>query len=71
MDYAGRTIEETTTKIPPSLAANAERFADQVPDEQFSPAEVQGYLLTWKNDLPEDAVANVREWVHGAGDTTK
>ena len=70
MDYAGRTIDETT-KIPPMLAANAERFADQIPDDRFSPAEVQGYLLTWKNDLPEDAVANVREWVYGSGNASE
>ena len=70
MDYAGKVIDETT-KIPPLLATYAKQFADKIPDERFSPAEVQGYLLTWKNDLPEDAVANVREWVHGAGDATK
>ncbi|RMZ68119.1 mitochondrial chaperone bcs1 [Pyrenophora seminiperda CCB06] len=39
----------------------ASRFAEQLPENTFSPAEVQGYLLKKKND-PVQALEKVAEW---------
>lgn len=39
----------------------ADRFADALPELQFSPAEIQGFLLMRKND-PGRAVLDVTEW---------
>ncbi|KAK7059902.1 p-loop containing nucleoside triphosphate hydrolase protein [Favolaschia claudopus] len=40
----------------------AQKFASTVPHSRFSIAQVQGYLLGWKND-PLGAVENVPEWI--------
>jgi len=40
----------------------AEKFASQVPEREFSTAELQGYLLSCKKN-PERAVSGVDEWV--------
>lgn len=40
----------------------AKVFAGKIPPGTFSPAEVQGYLLRYR-DSPEDAVADVESWV--------
>ena len=40
----------------------AEKFAEGVPEHEFSTAELQGYLLTCKKE-PEQAVEGVLEWV--------
>ncbi|KAG6835270.1 hypothetical protein H0H93_003258, partial [Arthromyces matolae] len=40
----------------------ATRFAAQIPDEEFSTAELQGFLLAWKRN-PEEAVKHIGEWV--------
>ncbi|GAQ10118.1 probable mitochondrial chaperone BCS1-B [Aspergillus lentulus] len=40
----------------------AKQFAENIPPCTFSPAEVQGYLLRYR-DSPEDAVAGVETWV--------
>lgn len=50
-DCPGRDIE--------TLGA---RFADQLPDNEFSVAEVQGFLLQYKLH-PEDACLKIAEWV--------
>jgi mitochondrial chaperone BCS1 len=42
----------------------AGRFAEQVPDDMFSPAEIQGFLLKRKKD-PRRAVMEVGSWVEG------
>lgn len=44
------------------LQVIATEFADRVPDGQFSPAELQGFLLKRKKD-PRKAVAEVGPWV--------
>ena len=44
------------------IRAMAEKFAARIPDDEFSPAEIQGYLLRHKRS-PNDAVANVGPWV--------
>lgn len=46
------------------LSEIAENFAREVPNDQFSPAEVQGFLLKRKTD-PRKALAEVRVWVEG------
>ena len=40
----------------------AEKFAEGVPEHEFSTAELQGYLLTCKKE-PEQAAEGVSEWV--------
>jgi len=42
----------------------AEAFAVQVPNNMFSPAEIQGFLLKRKKD-PRRALEEVRPWVEG------
>lgn len=42
----------------------AERFACAIPEDAYGVAELQGYLLT-KKDEPEEAVIGVREWMEG------
>lgn len=44
------------------LSALASQFADHVPEGEFSTAELQGYLLTYKMQ-PLDAVNGIAEWV--------
>jgi chaperone BCS1 len=39
----------------------AEKFADELPENQFSLAAIQGYLLRYKHD-PRTAVAKVKSW---------
>ncbi|KAL4885244.1 BCS1 N terminal-domain-containing protein [Aspergillus karnatakaensis] len=40
----------------------AERFAENVPEGEFTPAEIQGYLLHHKTD-PEGAIEGAKQWV--------
>ena len=42
----------------------ASAFADMVPDDEFSPAEIQGFLLKRKKD-PRKALLEVDMWVQG------
>lgn len=53
-----RKTEETRVKV----HALAEKFADSVPEDRFSPAELQDYIVMYKNK-PEAAVDNVGKWV--------
>jgi chaperone BCS1 len=46
----------------------ANKFAAEVPEKVFSPAEVLSFLLNHK-DSPTDAVTDVKEWVIKAKDT--
>jgi len=46
------------------LSEEAGKFAAQVPDDMFSPAEIQGFLLKRKKD-PRRAVVEVGTWVQG------
>ncbi|PKS12861.1 hypothetical protein jhhlp_000201 [Lomentospora prolificans] len=45
-----------------SVAKLAEKFAIQIPEHEFSPAEIQGFLLKHKVS-PENAVREVGEWI--------
>jgi chaperone BCS1 len=49
---------------PDELSEIAASFAEQVPDDMFSPAEIQGFLLKRKKD-PRRAVLEVGVWVEG------
>jgi chaperone BCS1 len=40
----------------------AEKFAEKVPEGEFSPAEIQGYLLHHKTD-PEGAIEGAQKWI--------
>ncbi|KAK4198597.1 mitochondrial chaperone BCS1 [Triangularia verruculosa] len=51
-------LESTLQKI----TLLADEFASKIPTLEFSPAEIQGYLLKNKRD-PEAAVAGVDEWL--------
>lgn len=44
------------------LTELATRFAEKVPEHEFSPAELQGYVMLYKHD-PEAAVEGVERWV--------
>ncbi|KAL8394453.1 hypothetical protein RB595_002413 [Gaeumannomyces hyphopodioides] len=44
------------------VAALAEQFAAKIPAHEFSPAELQGFLMKNKRD-PAAAVANAEDWV--------
>jgi chaperone BCS1 len=42
----------------------AKGFAEQIPDDTFTPAEIQNHLMRYKND-PREAVRTVEEWKKG------
>lgn len=46
----------------PHLSELASQFAESVPEDEFSTAELQGYLLTCKMK-PLDAVSGISEWI--------
>jgi chaperone BCS1 len=47
-----------------TLADIAADFASKIPDDEFSPAQVQGFLLKRKKS-PQRALAEVEKWVKG------
>lgn len=53
--------EELTAE---ELKKIATEFSDQVEDDMFSPAEIQGFLLKRKKD-PRKALHEVGAWVEG------
>jgi chaperone BCS1 len=57
-----KVIEEELTAE--ELSDVAKKFADQVPDDMLSPAEIQGFLLKRKKD-PRRALEEVGAWVEG------
>jgi len=52
------------------LSQIAQDFAKQVPDDLFSPAEIQGFLLKRKKD-PRKALLEVGSWVEGMVEVKK
>lgn len=46
----------------PTLAQLGEKFSTYIPENTFSTAQLQGYLLMWKMQ-PVEAVAGIEEWV--------
>jgi hypothetical protein len=62
LNKALRVSPLSTAHMPlPELRKIASKFADLIPDHKFSPAEVQGFLLTRKTD-PHKALAEVGNW---------
>ncbi|KAK4252431.1 putative mitochondrial chaperone BCS1-B [Corynascus novoguineensis] len=55
---AARKKDETMARV----NELAEQFAARIPAHEFSPAEIQGFLLKNKRD-PEKAVAGAEDWV--------
>lgn len=57
------TFEESVdSKSEHDLKDLAKRFSEQIPEEEFSPADLQDYLILHKKD-PAGAVNNVQEWI--------
>jgi len=56
------TDEEEDEGEDPAVLFHAEAFTEQLNEDDFSPAELQDYLLTYKND-PAGAVSGVKTWV--------
>jgi chaperone BCS1 len=55
---------------PKELSEEAGKFAEHIPDDMFSPAEIQGFLLKRKKD-PRLAVLEVGKWVEGMREVKK
>lgn len=55
---------------PKMLEKMAGRFAEQLPADTFSPAEIQGYLLMRKKD-PQRALDDLEEWRDGLLESKK
>ena len=53
---------DETEENPSRLSELANQFAESVPDDEFSTAELQGYLLTCKMK-PLDAVSGIAKWI--------
>jgi chaperone BCS1 len=47
---------------PSQISALANKFADAIPEEEFSVASLQGFLMSYKS-CPLNAIEGVREWV--------
>lgn len=54
----------TATITPDTLSALAEAFGAKIPEGQFSPAQIQGYLLNRKT-APRQALEEADAWVDG------
>ncbi|KAF3937332.1 hypothetical protein ABW19_dt0203217 [Dactylella cylindrospora] len=54
--------EEWKAEHDEKLSKLAHEFASRVPSDKFTPAEIQGYLLTHKSD-PEEALECVDDWL--------
>lgn len=54
----------TTPFSPSSIEWIAVQFADRLPEDKFTPAEVQGFLLTRKKE-PMKALEEVEAWRDG------
>uniref|UniRef100_D8QCB9 AAA+ ATPase domain-containing protein n=1 Tax=Schizophyllum commune (strain H4-8 / FGSC 9210) TaxID=578458 RepID=D8QCB9_SCHCM len=61
--YAPRHKDDCSSKLEAAVAdALAARFAEAIPEREFSMASLQGYLMGYKV-RPQDAVENVECWV--------
>lgn len=58
---------EKKSDVPPlsitDVLALADKFASLFPDDEFSTAELQGYLLAWKKD-PQGAFDHFQGWIN-------
>lgn len=57
---AVNSVSQATSKA--EMVALAEEFASRIPGEEFTPAEIQGYLLRHKQE-PEMAIKGAEVWV--------
>lgn len=57
-----KRIQAHVDKVEERIATLSDEFADKMPEDEFSPAEIQGLLLCHKHD-PRSAIASVDEWV--------
>ncbi|RAH81891.1 hypothetical protein BO86DRAFT_389185 [Aspergillus japonicus CBS 114.51] len=53
---------------PGDISNLARQFAQQVPSGEFTAAEVQGYLLNYKNN-PQEAIDGVEQWLKSTRET--
>ncbi|KAI1371540.1 P-loop containing nucleoside triphosphate hydrolase protein [Hypoxylon crocopeplum] len=60
----GSIAENDLDINPEALPAIAEEFGNKVPDGEFSPAQIQGYLLKRKKH-PRQALEEADKWVEG------
>ncbi|KAK0647036.1 BCS1 N terminal-domain-containing protein [Cercophora newfieldiana] len=59
----GQAPAGTVAKIPEAeLTQLALSFSKEIPDEVLTPAQLQGYLLNYR-EAPVEAAANIRAWV--------
>ncbi|CAE7186618.1 hypothetical protein CFE70_006477 [Pyrenophora teres f. teres 0-1] len=63
-------LPKVDTFSPENIAEMAEHFAEQLPENTFSPAEVQGYLLKKKRD-PVQALEEICKWRDGVLEAKK
>lgn len=65
LERIGEKSSEDDTNEPHALEElkeMARAFAAEIPEKTLTPAEIQGYLMEWKED-PAGAVANIKEWL--------
>jgi chaperone BCS1 len=60
-DMDGRPVQSDGSNEASDLSALADRFIQGIPDNTFSLATIQGFLLTHKND-PHKAVSEINDW---------
>ncbi|KEZ42997.1 putative BCS1 protein [Scedosporium apiospermum] len=61
-DEVSRESAQKKAAANAAVSALASEFATKIPQYEYSPAEIQGYLLRYKRD-PEKAVQNVEKWI--------
>jgi chaperone BCS1 len=61
-DQRGLQDEKGLGAGDPHLEALSDAFADKIPENSFSPADIQGYLLQ-NSSAPEVAIEGAAEWV--------
>jgi len=59
--HAVRSLTDSKTLARDELQSIAEQFAEKLPEEQFPPADIQGFLLLHKKH-PRKALEKVEEW---------
>jgi len=58
---APNMTEKVPTYTQEQLQSMAEEFTEHVPDDTFTPAEIQNHLMRWKKE-PTTAILTVEEW---------
>jgi chaperone BCS1 len=59
---AEKTEEEEREKEAERIKIMSKDFAERIPEDKLTPAEIQGFLLDYRKS-PEDAITNVDSWV--------